>query len=175
MGNNCSSNSRTTVHLPLIENMVGTYRRVSCTGMEELLRAQTGFTDKRANVAGNDDTPCILTIELDDITQMWTMKYKRSNMVQTIMFNMPKRSKFPENVVKVINVPARSTPQSKMEITRDSTGRSLMFSDKKMMKGTIRMEIKVSEDFMGVTRMVTLRGEEVSCVEKFIRSECDDV
>ena len=74
-----------------------------------------------------------------------------------------------------VNVPSRSTPQSRMEIARDSTGRSLLFSDKNMKKGTIRMEIKFSEDFTEVNRVVTLRGEEISCVEKFIRSECDDV
>ena len=140
-----------------------------------MLRAQTGFTDKRANVAGNDATPCSITVEHDDGTHTWTMKYKRSNMEQTIMFKMPKQAKFPGNVIKVINVPSRSTPQSRMEIARDSTGRSLLFSDKNMKKGTIRMEIKFSEDFTEVTRVVTLRGKEISCVEKFIRSECDDV
>ena len=66
MGNCCSSNSSSTPHLPHVEGMVGTYKRVACTGMEELVRVQTGFTDKRAKIAGNKDTPCNLTVKLDD-------------------------------------------------------------------------------------------------------------
>ena len=89
MGNCCSSSSTSTSHLPHVEGMVGTYKRVSCTGMEELMRVQTGFTDKRAKIAGNKATPCNLTVKFDDSTNMWTMKYKRSNMKQIIMFHMP--------------------------------------------------------------------------------------
>ena len=173
MGNILSTNSSST--LPhIVEGMVGSYKRVSCTGMEELVRVQTGFTDKRASVAGHKDTPCNLTVELDESTNMWTMKYKRSNMEQIIMFHMPKHAKIPEKVVQVINVPARSTPQSRMEVARDSTGRSLLFSDTDMKKGTMRMERQFTENFMEVTQVVSIRGEEVSCVEKFIRSEFND-
>ena len=154
-----------------MEGMVGSYERVSCEGMEELLKLQTGFVDKRAEIAGSNDTPCTLTVELDNISHTWTMKYKRSNMEQVIMFKMPNHPKCPVSVSKVINVPARSTPQPKMEIVRDVTGRSMMFYDKKMDKGTIRMERKFSEDMKEVTQVVTLRREEVSCIEKFTRVE----
>ena len=174
MGNCCSSNSSSTPHLPHVEGMVGTYRRVSCTGMEELLRVQTGFDDQRAKVAGKNDTPCNLIVEFDDSTNTWTMKYMRSNMEQIIMFYMPKHAKVAEKVVRVINVPARTTPQPRMEVARNSTGRSLQFSDTKMKKGTIRMERKFTENFMEVTQVVSLRGKEVKCVEKFIRSEYND-
>ena len=61
-----------------------------------------------------------------------------------------------------------------MEVARDSTERSLLFSDTEMKKGTVRMERQFTEDFMEVTQVVSLRGEEVSCVEKFIRSEYND-
>ena len=61
-----------------------------------------------------------------------------------------------------------------MEVARDSTERSLLFSDTEMKKGTVRMERQFTEDFMEVTQVVSLRSEEVSCVEKFIRSEHND-
>ena len=169
MGNMFSS---TTSFLPSLECMVGTFKRVSCTGMEELLMVQTGFADKRTESAGSADTPCYLTVEMEEATQMWTMKYKRSNMSQTIMFKMPGHAKFPVDVIKVMNTPERSTPQHKMEVVRNATGSSMVFSDKKMKKGTIRMERKFSEDWRTVTQVVTLRGEEeVSCIEVFRRVE----
>ena len=148
---------------------------MSCTGMEELLRVQTGFADKRAKIAGSNDTPCTLTVDLEEGTFMWTMKYRRDNMEQTIMFKMPAHSKVPVNVEKVINVPTRSTPQPKLEVVRDSSGLSLMFSDKDVKRGTLRMERKFSEDYNEVTQVVTLRGEDVSCIEKFCRVQHNNV
>ena len=168
MGNMFSS---TAPSLPSLECMVGTFKRVSCTGMEELLMVQTGFADKRTESAGSNDTPCYLTVEMEEATHMWTMKYKRSNMSQTIMFKMPGHAKFPVDVIKVMNTPERSTPQHKMEVVRNATGSSMVFSDKKMKKGTIRMERKFSEDWRTVTQVVTVRGEEVSCIEVFRRME----
>ena len=69
--------------------MVGTFKRVSCTRLVKLLRVQTGFADKRTESAGSADTPCYLTVNVEEATKMWTMKYKRSNISQTIMFKMP--------------------------------------------------------------------------------------
>ena len=163
--------SSTSLSLPSLECMVGTFERVSCIGMEELMTVQTGFADKRAESAGSADTPCYLIVEVEEATQVWTMKYKRSNMSQTIMFKMPDHAKFPVDVIKVMNTPERSTPQQKMEVVRNATGNSLVFSDKKMKKGTIRMERKFSEDWRTVTQVVSVRGEEVSCVEVFRRVE----
>ena len=167
MGCMCSSTSTTPV-LANLEGMVGTYKRVSCTGMEALLMVQTGFADERAEIAGSPDTPCSLSVEVDE-SRMWTMKYKRSNMEQTIMFKMPPYAKFPVDVIKVINIPERSTHQNKMEIIRNATGSAMVFSDKKMKKGTIRMERKFSEDWREITQVVSIRGEEVSCTEVFRR------
>lgn len=114
--------SSPTPSLPSLERMVGIYKRVSCTGMEELLMVQTGFADKRAEAAGSADTPCYLTVEVEEATQVWTMKYKRSNMSQTIMFKMPGHAKFPVDVMKVMNTPERSTPQHRMEEVRNAIG-----------------------------------------------------
>ena len=108
--------STTSSSFPSLECMVGIFERVSCTGMEELLKVQTCFDDKRRAVsAGSADTSCYLTVEVEEATQMCTMKYKRSIMLQTIMFKMPGHAKYPVNVIKVMNTPERSTPQHKME------------------------------------------------------------
>ena len=86
------------------------------------------------------------------------------------MFKMPAHAKFSKNVLKVITVPERSTPQQRMEVVRNRTGSVLVFSDKKMKKGAIRTERRFSADWMEMTQVVTLRGdEEVSCVEVFRR------
>ena len=138
----------------------------SCTRM-----VKSGFADKRTESAGSADTPRYLTVVVEEATKIWTMKYKWSNMSQTIMFKMPGHAKFPVDVIKVMNTPERSTPQQKMKVVRNATGNSLVFSDKKMKKGTIRMERKFSEDWRTVTQVVTVRGEEVSCVEVFRRVE----
>ena len=44
---------------------------------------------------------------------------------------------------------------------------SLIFSDKKIKKRTTMMERKCSKDWMTVTQVVTVRGEEVFCMEVF--------
>ena len=94
------------------------------------------------------------------------MEYKRSNMSQVIMFKMPAHAKFPKNVLKVINVPERSTPQPRMEVVRKKTGSVLVFLHKKRKKGTIRTKRRFSVDWMELTQVVTMRGgEEVFCVE----------
>ena len=54
MGNMFSSN---TPLLSSMEGMLGTYKRVYCMGMKDLLMVQTGFADKRAEAAGSADTP----------------------------------------------------------------------------------------------------------------------
>ena len=51
MGNMFSSN---TPLLSSIEGTLGTYKRVYCMGMKDLLMVQTGFADKRAEAAGAD-------------------------------------------------------------------------------------------------------------------------
>ena len=56
-----------------------------------------------------------------------------------------------------------------MEVVRNRTGSVLVFSDKKMKKGTIRMERRFSDDWMEMTQVVTMRGEEVECREVFRR------
>ena len=79
-------------------------------------------------------------------------------------------AKFPKNVLKVKNVPERSTPQPRMEVVREKTGCVLVFLHKKRKKGTIRTERRFSADWMEMTQVVTMRGdEEVSCVEVFRR------
>ena len=95
------------------------------------------------------------------------MEYKRSTMSQTIMFNMPVHAKFPKNVLKVINVPERSTPQPRMEVVRKKTGSVLVFLHKKRKKGTIRRRFSV--DRMEMTQVVTMlwEEEEAFCVEVF--------
>ena len=92
------------------------------------------------------------------------------------MFSVTKsvRKCFPVDVIKVMNTPERSTPQHKMDIVRNSTVNSMVFSDKKMKRGTIRMERKFSEDWRTVTQVLTVRGEEeVSCIEVFRRRWCE--
>ena len=91
MGNMFSSN---TPILSSMEGMLGTYKRVSCMGMEKLLMLQTCFADKMAEAAGSADTPCYHSVELEETTQVWTMEYKRRNMSQAIMFKMPAHAKF---------------------------------------------------------------------------------
>ena len=157
------------VSLPNQLNMVGTYKRVSCTGLEELLMLLTGFADKRAESAGSADTPCYLIVDVEEITMTWTMTYKRTNMVQTIIFRMPAHAKSPEDVIKVMNVPNKSTPQPRMEVARNNTGDNLVFSDKKIKKGTIRISRKFSDDWREMTQVMTVRGEDVSCKEVFRR------
>ena len=44
--------SSNTAPLPFLEGMLGTYKRVSCMGMEELLMLQTCFADQMAEAAG---------------------------------------------------------------------------------------------------------------------------
>ena len=56
-----------------------------------------------------------------------------------------------------------------MEVVRNRTGSVLVFSDKKMKKGTIRMERRFSDDWMEMNQVVTMRGEEVECREVFRR------
>ena len=72
-------------------------------------------------------------------------------------------------MLKVINVPERSTPQPRMEVVRNRTGSVLLFSDKKIKKGTIKIERRFSADWMEMIQVVIVRGEEVSCVEMFRR------
>ena len=52
----------------------------------------------------------------------------------------------PVDVIMVMNTPEQSSPQHKMEFVRNATENSLVFSDKKMKKRTIRMERKISKD-----------------------------
>ena len=47
--------SSNTAPLPFLEGMLGTYKRVSCMGMEELLMLQRDFADKMAEAAGSAD------------------------------------------------------------------------------------------------------------------------
>ena len=47
------------------------------------------------------------------------------------------RKCFPVDVIKVVNM--RSTPQHKIEVVRNATENSLVFSDKKMKKVTMRI------------------------------------
>ena len=163
MGNTFSSPKPS---LPSQQGMVGTYKRVSCTGLDSLLLVQTGLADKRAQKAGSVDTPCCLTVTMDESNSMWSMKYKRSNLVQIIMFRMPIYAKCPVDVVKVINVPEKTTPQPRMEVVRNKGGNIIAFSDK---KGTIRIERKFSEDWAEMIQVTTVRGEDVACTEVFRR------
>ena len=56
-----------------------------------------------------------------------------------------------------------------MEVVRTKTGSVLVFLHKKRKKGTIRTERRFSVDWMEMTQVVTMRGEEeeVFCVEVF--------
>eukprot|EP00092_Neocalanus_flemingeri_P089265 GFUD01112940.1.p1 GENE.GFUD01112940.1~~GFUD01112940.1.p1 ORF type:complete len:123 (+),score=48.37 GFUD01112940.1:24-371(+) len=114
---------------------------------------------------------------------MWSTKYKMMNMVQTMMFRMPGYAKCTVNVVKVLNVPERSTPQPRMEVARNTAGNILVFSDKNMKKGTIRIERKFSGDWREVTQVYYDIGgweelgceEEVSYTEVFRRVEVEEM
>ena len=87
-----------TPSIPSQLDMVGTYQRVSCT----VYRA--------GGDVASDDTPCYFTVDIEKSTKIWTMTYQRSNMVQAIIFRMPGRAKFLVDVIKVLNVLVKSTP-----------------------------------------------------------------
>merc|ERR1719334_1467721 len=156
---NLSANPSTT-NLDLLQ---GTYRRISCEGMEDFHYFRTGHRDKRAIVAGNVETPCMVLVQYSEETDLWTYSYMRDKMVKAFIFRWPRQAKSTGSLVKVLHHPSRTTPQPRLEVARNSAGDRLQFSESSLEEGSFRMVCSFSG--RSLRQVKTLRGEDVCIVE----------
>ena len=164
--------------LPELSNHLnGVYTRIECTGMEEFLKVKL-----HANLgmllnekAASSETDCKFKVSYNEETRRWKMTYTRNNVSHSFVFDMPRPSKVSQDVNKVVEFPKIHEGMKGMQVARNKTGDSFIFSEKVNENGSITIRRTFSDNWMKMTQESSIKGRKVICREKFTKSSSEEV